>query len=204
MGHNRRRSRPDPNADSVIRRKEFPALLQGAQFGADTHRKRRKRRGHERARSWTLPDASLGRVADGNSAGHPRLDRDSPKRRLRLPQHDRTCALGDHARAVASTQEMAAPTGRPSIFAKARALPNAFRRWPSSQHSPGTGATRRRARTTRDPMRLPASAPCQRPIPQRSGACEKSSSSIGGKPCGKPGPGSKHDRRASRRRLNSS
>ncbi len=35
-GHHRRRSGPHPNANSFIRRKELPALLQGAQFGADS------------------------------------------------------------------------------------------------------------------------------------------------------------------------
>jgi hypothetical protein len=35
-GHHRRRSGPRPNADSFIRHKELPALVQGAQFDADS------------------------------------------------------------------------------------------------------------------------------------------------------------------------
>jgi len=35
-GHHRRRSGPHPDADSFIRHKELPALVQGAQFGADS------------------------------------------------------------------------------------------------------------------------------------------------------------------------
>ena len=35
-GHHRRRSGPHPDVDSFIRHKELPALVQGAQFGADS------------------------------------------------------------------------------------------------------------------------------------------------------------------------
>src|SRR5487761_2004267 len=35
-GHHRRRSGPHPDADSFIRHKELPALVEGAQFGADS------------------------------------------------------------------------------------------------------------------------------------------------------------------------
>jgi hypothetical protein len=35
-GHHRRRPGPHPDADSSIRIKELPALVQGAQFGADS------------------------------------------------------------------------------------------------------------------------------------------------------------------------